>query len=265
MFKSRYLVMACALIFGLTIFTTSSFGEDKPIRVLYLTKSSGFEHSVVRRDNGALSHSEKIMLDLAEKNNMQLVATKDASMINKEQLQHFDVVQFYTTGQLTKPSKDGGMPMSEQGLKDFIEWVKNGGGFAAMHTGSDNFHNPDFEPYNKLVGGIFKTHGRQEKAKMTVKEHPITSHLDSEWELLDEYYIFRNVTNTFKPLLILETKSMEQDVYNQLEPYAITWIEEVGKGRVFSTALGHREDVWTNPDFQKLVVKGIQWAANRLK
>ena len=32
------------------------------------------------------------------------------------------------------------------------------------------------------------------------------------------------------------------------------------KGRVWFTAMGHREDVWTNPIFQDILVGGIKWA-----
>ena len=32
-----------------------------------------------------------------------------------------------------------------------------------------------------------------------------------------------------------------------------------GKGRVFFTSLGHREDVWTNPICQKIIGGGFGW------
>ena len=37
-----------------------------------------------------------------------------------------------------------------------------------------------------------------------------------------------------------------------------------GKGRVFYTSLGHREDVWTNPFFQTIALGGIAWTLGRL-
>ena len=43
-------------------------------------------------------------------------------------------------------------------------------------------------------------------------------------------------------------------------PYPNTWARAEGKGRVWYTALGHREDVWTNPTFQQILVGGIKWA-----
>jgi type 1 glutamine amidotransferase len=42
--------------------------------------------------------------------------------------------------------------------------------------------------------------------------------------------------------------------------YPVTWARLHGKGRVFYTALGHREDVWTNPAFQSLIVGAVKWA-----
>ncbi len=267
--KSRLIIVTLCFLMVAMAMSSPTFSEESPIRVLFLTKSSGFEHSVVARgEKGELAHAEKIMLQLGKEHNMQVVVTKDGSMINKHQLAHFDVVQLYTTGDLRKPSNDGGMPMTQEGLEAFVEWVRQGGGLAAMHTAADTFQQGGesiFDPYRKLVGGVFKTHGSQEEAELTVeKDHPIVSHIDSPWELKDEYYIFTQVTNTFTPLLMLNTKSMQQEQYNQMDPYAITWIEKPGEGRVFNTSLGHREDVWTNPVFQKMLVKGIKWAAKAL-
>ena len=38
-----------------------------------------------------------------------------------------------------------------------------------------------------------------------------------------------------------------------------TWARRHGKGRVFYTAMGHREDVWTNPLFQSILLGGLGW------
>ncbi len=39
-----------------------------------------------------------------------------------------------------------------------------------------------------------------------------------------------------------------------------TWARKHGKGRVFFTAMGHREDVWTHATFQQILLGGIAWA-----
>ena len=41
--------------------------------------------------------------------------------------------------------------------------------------------------------------------------------------------------------------------------YPTTWAREEGKGRIFYTAMGHREDIWTNPTFQNILVGAIRW------
>ncbi len=46
----------------------------------------------------------------------------------------------------------------------------------------------------------------------------------------------------------------------QRPPYPATWARMHGKGRVFYTSMGHREDVWTNPIFQQIALGGIAWA-----
>jgi type 1 glutamine amidotransferase len=53
---------------------------------------------------------------------------------------------------------------------------------------------------------------------------------------------------------------MHDDPY-QRPSYPATWARMEQKGRVFYTSMGHREDVWTNPKFQQVLLGGINWAA----
>ncbi len=46
----------------------------------------------------------------------------------------------------------------------------------------------------------------------------------------------------------------------QRPAFPATWARRHGKGRVFYTSMGHREDVWTNPIFQDILTGGISWA-----
>lgn len=264
------LLIAAGLLFVVTETETSkslNAQSSGPIRVLSLTKSAGYEHSVIHREAGKLGMAEEILLDLAAKNNLQIAITKDAGMINAKQLAQFDVVHFYTTGELTDVGNDKNPPMAADGPAALIEFVKNGGGFVGTHTTTDTFHkweaDGDF-PYLSMVGGEFRWHGKQQAAELNVQNHPTTAHLGSKWDLTDEYYQFQRLTNKFQPLLIVNTKSMEEEGYKTVDPYPITWVQDMGEGRVFNTSLGHREDVWTNPKYQELVVRGIQWAAKKL-
>ena len=57
----------------------------------------------------------------------------------------------------------------------------------------------------------------------------------------------------------MPTPAMKGEEY-QRPPYPTSWARKEGKGRVWYTAMGHREDVWTNPIFQNILVGGIKWA-----
>ena len=50
-------------------------------------------------------------------------------------------------------------------------------------------------------------------------------------------------------------------MYNR-PPYPSTWAHLYGTGRVFYSNMGHREDVWSNPVFQQVLLGGINWAVH---
>ncbi len=43
------------------------------------------------------------------------------------------------------------------------------------------------------------------------------------------------------------------------DDHALAWTREYGKGRVFYTALGHRDDVWKDERYQKLMIGGLRY------
>ena len=77
-------------------------------------------------------------------------------------------------------------------------------------------------------------------------------------ELFEEWYAIKNFAADLHVILVQETKGMSGNYYLRA-PYPATWARMYGKGRVFVTSLGHREDVWLNPVFQKILVGGITW------
>ena len=51
----------------------------------------------------------------------------------------------------------------------------------------------------------------------------------------------------------------------QRPAFPATWARTDGKGRVFYTSMGHREDVWTNEIFQDILTGGVRWALADVK
>jgi type 1 glutamine amidotransferase len=184
----------------------------------------------------------------------------------------FDAFLFYTTGDLTAPSAtDGSKPMSKEGKKAFLEAIHSGKGFVGFHCAADTFHSPgdqdesqpagQRDPYIDMLGGEFIVHGGQQTATMTVvdSKFPGAGSLDAYFTKHEEWYSLKNFADDLHVILVNETKEMHDKCYDR-PPYPATWIRNHGKGRVFYTSMGHREDVWTSPQFQSLVIGGISWA-----
>jgi len=256
--------LACALLVLCAVPTGWSAGAKSGAkkRILYFTKSSGFEHSVVRRKNGQLAWSERILVELGKKHGYEIVPTKDGRIFTPDNIKKFDAFIFYATGDLTKPGNDKQPPMSPEGKKALLKAIADGKGFVGIHAGNDAFHGPGKpDPFIQMLGGEFMTHGRQQKAHIRVvsPDFPGMKALKGGFTLHEEWYIPKNLAPDLHVILLQDTKSMNDPKYNNLPPYPETWARMEGKGRVFYTSLGHREDVWTNPTFQHVLMSGIAW------
>jgi len=241
-------------------------------RVLMFTKSSGFEHSVVKRQGDKLAHAERILTELGKDHGFEVTATKDGTVFDSD-LAPYDAFFFYTTGDLTKAGTDKQPPMSPKGKERLLAAVAGGKGFLASHCGADTFHSrgPGFEeqaqpdPYIAMLGGEFIRHGAQQKARQVIIDaaFPGLSGLGKSFELAEEWYSLKNFASDLHVILLQDTQAMTGTDY-QRPPYPSTWARRHGTGRVFYTSMGHREDVWTNPIFQQVVLGGLAWATGNV-
>jgi len=253
------------------------FGKDSPKRkILFFTKSSGYEHSSIKRNGNELSHAEKVLSELGSHHGFDVDATKDGSVFTAENLKRYDAFFFYTTEDLTLPGNDKNPPMSKEGKAAFLAAVHSGKGFLGTHSASDTFHSQGekFEtqapaardPYIQMLGGEFIRHGPQQEATMKlVSPHfPGCEKIQGEFRLKDEWYSLKNFASDLHVVLVQKTEGMQGSDY-QRPDYPATWARHHGKGKVFYTSMGHREDVWDNPIFQSVLLGGIAWAVGNVK
>src|SRR5207245_1535770 len=81
--------------------------------------------------------------------------------------------------------------------------------------------------------------------------------LGKSYVVKDEIYLMKNFSrNNVHNLLALDKHP------NSKEPgfYPVAWCKKLGKGRIFYTSLGHREDVWESATYQQHILGGIKWA-----
>ncbi len=258
-----------------------------PVKVLFFTKAAGYEHQVIKRGPaGEPSYAETVLSDLGKREGIEFSYSKDGSLFSTDYLQGFDVVFFYTSGNLLAVGNDGNPPMSPAGKKALLEWVAQGGGFMAVHAGSDTFHsfevtggNPPqsergnryrnngeaSDSYIKMLGGEFINHGPQQVATARVIDpaFPGFVGLDAELTVKEEWYSLKEFSPANRVLLVMQTAGMEGKPY-QRPDYPLAWAKPYGQGRVWFNAMGHREDVWDASYFQSMLTGAVQWTAGRV-
>ena len=249
-------------LIALTLATTvmaaasSARAADAPkkgARLLMLTQSAGFKHGSVNRKDGNLSPAERAITDLGIASGVfRADCTQDASAITKEQLDGYDLVLFYTTGDL--PFKDE--------VRDYLfnTWVKQKGhGFIGTHSAADTYHN--YEPYWEMLGGTFVEHpwGANKTVTITVHDtaHPVSKPWGDEFTITDEIYRFKH----WQPEKVRVLMSLNMAKCDLKRPYQvpIAWVKQYGDGKVLHMSLGHREDVWTNDKYMASLLGGIKW------
>jgi len=254
---------------GLVCVSSFPFGwlraaEGKKIKVLYYTQSAGFRHGPVTRKDGQLAFSEKVLTELGQQHGYEVVCTQDGGVFDGD-LDQYAAIALYTSGNLTQAKEN---PMSPKGKQRFLDWVAAGGGVIGFHSATDTFRTPKdkIDPYIEMIGGEFISHGAQQKAKMRVAspKFPGADKLGKEFELMEEWYALYKFAKDLHVILVQETEEMKGQMYER-PPYPATWARMHGKGRVFYTSLGHREDIWTNKEyFHPLVLGALAWATKQV-
>jgi len=260
---------------GAAILTASAFplqwvsaGEKKQQKVLYFTRSAGFEHDAVKTKGGQPSISDRILTELGAKHGFEVVCTKDGRVFDGD-LDQYDAIAFYTTGDLTQPNKAQTPPMTVKGKRRLLRAIARGKGFVGFHAATDSFHSEGprdqnqtkVDPYIAMIGGEFIVHGAQQEATIRAAspDFPGVKQFGESQKLKEEWYTLKNFAKDLHVILIEDNKGMEGDCY-QRPPFPQTWARMHRKGRVFYTSFGHRDDIWTNPDVQGIMAGGLAWA-----
>ena len=140
-------------------------------------------------------------------------------------------------------------------MDNLLKYVWEGNGFIPVHCASYCFRNK--MQFVKLVGGQFKHHkGKEFAAKVIKPDHPAMAGV-SEFKAWDETYVHAH-GGSDRDVLMVRVPEGDDDNIKEPEPW--TWTRSHGKGRVFYTASGHDQRVWSKAEFHQLLKSGILWA-----
>jgi len=144
-----------------------------------------------------------------------------------------------------------------QAQENLLNFVKGGKGFFVQHLATASF--PKWEEFGKLCGRkwVMRTSGHGPRgvfeAKVVNKEHPITAGM-ANFKTDDELYAKLQGTGEINVLV-----EADSDWSKKTEPLVFTL--DYGKGRTVHNAFGHDRKALMTPSVQKIIVRGVEWAA----
>lgn len=198
----------------------------------------------------------------------QMTFMEDAKdMLTAADLQQYELIicckgNHLTSGNSVTWFEDG---VNECTPRDFEDYVKNGGGFLAVHAGAsfteknmaENTITPARE-YINFVGCQFVTHPPRCPVTYRVLDvpHPVTAGVETFCERDEHYQIEMSVDDA---QVLMESSS------DHAATMPAAYVRKVGKGRLCTLIPGHILAVWQNPQFQKLLVNAMNWCMNKEK
>jgi type 1 glutamine amidotransferase len=278
-FKNRREFLRAATLTGAGLALSNRLLGASNKSVLVFTKSSGWEHDVVKRVGGQPSIVDDAVNALGARHGFKVEVTKDGRIFDEKRIHSFAAVVFFTTGDLTTLGTDGKPPMSVKGKQALLDAIQGGMGFVGVHAASDTFHTPPDTPdlsnryiahgeqqdaYLKMLGAEFIIHGREPRlqdANVIVNDpkFPGLESVKSPVSFNEEWYSLKDFTPDLHVILTVDTQGMKGECY-QRAPYPVTWARQHGKGRVFYTAMGDRPENWKNDFFLNVLGGGIRWS-----
>lgn len=252
--------LSLALLLSLALTATLS-AQPKKKRLLAIGAVKGFQHTSVSH---ALATIERLgqdsgLYDTFIRTDTQLV-TKQKLTDNAKNLETFDAVLFYTTGELD---------MDDQQKRDLLSFIHDDGkGFIGVHSAVDTFY--QWPEYGEMIGGYFKEHPWGVFDAPVIVEDPNfpgMSAFPRAFTFKDEMYQVKNFSRD-QVHVIARLDASKLDLSNPKvmpehradKEFPLVWAKTYGKGRVYYNNLGHREETWDRQDVRTMYLEGIKWA-----
>jgi uncharacterized protein len=229
---------------------TAASGSTPAKRLLVVSFTAGFRHSSIPIAETTLQ-AIGLSSGLYSTDFCRTQADVTA-LLTPSGLRPYDGVFFAnTTGNLGIPD-----------LRAFLDWIAAGHAFVGAHSASDTYH--EAPEYLAMLGGEFATHGDIAEADIKVDDpsDPSVAHLAPRFRITDELYRFAQNNRAQVHVLMSMDRNPADGV---AQPGAavdlpMAWHSAYGSGRVFYTALGHREEVWQDSRFQQHLLGALKWA-----
>jgi type 1 glutamine amidotransferase len=247
----------------------------QPRRLLVVTLN--MRDGQPRRGHQAIGYANLAIELMGQKTGAyEAVFSNEASMFAPEQLAGFDAICFNnTTGVLFEDAA------LRQSLLDF---VVNGKGIVGIHAAAATFvqypQYDQFPAFGQMLGAYENGgHPWYPDETITLKldepHHPINAAFGGkDFDVQDEVFQFQAPYSRerLRVLVSIDTEKTDMNPERRFLPerfadkdFAMSWIREEGKGRVFYSSLGHNPALFWDPKILKHFLAGIQFATGDLE
>jgi len=195
----------------------------------------------------------------------------DVTKLNAKSLKGMRLLVILRDGMIwPQPGGDMVFWLTEEQEKAIADFVKNGGGFLALHNATA-LKRLDDKPsiYRDVLGSSYNGHGPGDErfeVRVIKRDHPVTSGVN-DYIAVDERHT--PIIHADDITLLLEAVSGDQKSVNG-------YVRTYGKGRICYLANGHQAlekleqrgtrgftprnaEVLQNPEMQKLMANGAMW------
>ncbi|MBM4027961.1 MAG: ThuA domain-containing protein [Planctomycetes bacterium] len=228
-----------------------------------------------------IPQSEYAMRLLGEKTGaFEPVVSDDVAMYLPENLKKFDAILLNNSnGPWIRPTPQDMDKFKSYGSdidavekllrQSFLDYVANGGGLFAFHHAIGV---PKWPEFLDLLGAGYWGHPWNEEVaiKLDEPDHPLVAAFGGrDFRLAEEIFQFNDPYSREKVrvLLSLDTTKTNMTVpwiHRKDNDFALAWIKSYGKGRVFYSAIGHRTEIWWNPQILSFYLDALQFAVGDL-
>jgi type 1 glutamine amidotransferase/sugar phosphate isomerase/epimerase len=241
-----------------------------PRRLLIFTLNVGYP------GHRSIAHASLALTLMGRKTGaFETVVSDDPAVFRPESLRRFDAVFF---------NNNVGNPFTDAALRQSLaDFVYGGGGLMGVHGTTVAFTRwpgavEDWPEFGRMIGGRGARH-RENTEPIVVKvddpTHPLVAAFGGkDFEYCDEFFRVKDPysRDRLRVLLSIDTQrtNLERGKYaghpeRADKDYALAWVREYGRGRVFYSTIAHSPKVFWDPRMLQFYLDAAQYALGDLR
>ncbi|MGP4038649.1 ThuA domain-containing protein [Gracilibacillus sp. D59] len=180
-------------------------------------------------DDVELTYSDRVNLVKDLSSNPDLVILGAENRLNPNE----DVIEYW---------------LSEDDAEIIAEYVRNGGGWFAWHSGMASYENN--QPYINMLGGFFQYHpDEHQMVTYLYQAHPLFEDKQDAFQIKDEHYFIKHGDEIE---IFLKSESVDGESI-------AGWTRSYGNGHVACYAPAHLESGMQHQDVQNDMKRLMEW------